>query len=234
MSQRKIPFAFGEYYHIYNRGNSKQEIFKDDRDRQRLQSLLYIANGTKSFEFRDAQKVEIFDFDRGNQLVYIGAYCLMPNHFHILLTPAIERGVQVFMQKLSTGYSMYFNKKYERTGGLFEGRFKSRHANSDEYLKYLFSYIHLNPIKLIQADWKESGIRDLIRAREYLDGYGYSSLLDYLGVRTESVIVDGGKFPEYFRDKKEINEELLSWLEYRDIVEGYTEVGPPLPPLIST
>ena len=61
------------------------------------------------------------------------------------------------MGKLGTGYSMYFNRKYKRTGALFVGAFKSQHANSDEYLKYLYAYIHLNPVKLIDSTWKEEG-----------------------------------------------------------------------------
>ncbi len=216
MSQRKIQFSPGEYYHIYNRGNSKQDIFRDERDYMRFQSLLYIANGTKSFEFREARKDEIFDFDKGEQLVYIGAYCLMPNHFHILITPAKEKGIQLFTQKLATGYSMYFNKKYERVGGLFEGRFKSKHAYSDQYLKYLFSYIHLNPTKLIQSDWKEVGIRNLNYTKGYVEQYRYSSLQDYLSKRLESSILNNEKFPEYFLGKKEIDSELLQWLTYKE------------------
>jgi putative transposase len=220
MSQRKISFAFGEYYHLYNRGNSKQDIFKDDLDRRRFQALLFVANGTIPFVFREVQKDKIYAFERDKQLVHIGAYCLMPNHFHILLTPAIESGVQVFMQKLATGYSMYFNKKYQRSGGLFEGRFKSRHADSDEYLKYLFSYIHLNPIKLIQSDWKEVGVRNVKRAKRYLDTYQYSSLHDYFGTRTESSIIEHTKFPEYFSNKNEIDDEIFEWLTYRHYIEG--------------
>jgi len=219
MSQRKVTFAHGEYYHVYNRGNSKQDIFRDNLDRRRFQNLLYVANGMNSFILRGVPKEKVFDFERGDCLVHIGAYCLMPNHFHILLTPAVERGVQTFMQKLATGYSMYFNKKYSRTGGLFEGRFKSQHADSDEYLKYLFSYIHLNPVKLIQPDWKEFGIRDLANVQKYLSDYKYSSLLDYVGMRDEGVIVESNRFPEYFRSHKEVSTELIEWLTYRTLLD---------------
>jgi putative transposase len=124
------------------------------------------------------------------------------------------------MLKLSTGYSMYFNKRYERTGALYQGRFKSQHAFSDEYLKYLYSYIHLNPIKLIQSDWKEAGVRDIAAARRFLNEYHYSSLTDYLNVREESVIISPHKFPGYFASKKEIDDELLEWLMYKDFPEG--------------
>jgi putative transposase len=224
MSIRRVSFAFNEYFHIYNRGNSKQDIFKDNLDRDRFQTQLFLANGTTPFDLRRVEKDRVYDFDRGDQLVHIGAYCLMPNHFHILLTPAVEGGVHTFMQKLSTGYSMYFNKKYERTGVLFEGKFKARHADSDEYLKYLFSYIHLNPVKLIQSGWKEEGIRNIEGVKQYLNTYQYSSLMDYFGNRNQSRIIDAAKFPEYFKDKMEIDTELLSWLSYRELVEQDIEL----------
>lgn len=221
MTQRMFSFADGEFYHIYNRGTDKRTIFKDAADHKRFIELLFLSNSVFPINIRDIRKFNnsVFDFERGEQLVHIGVYCLMPNHFHILLTPAVEHGVQTFMQKLSTGYSMYFNKRYERTGGLFEGRFKSRHANTDEYLKYLFSYIHLNPIKLIQQNWKDVGIHDLANAKQFLDTYTYSSLRDYFSLREESVIIEPTKFPEYFLSKKEIDTELIEWLSYRILVE---------------
>jgi putative transposase len=221
MTQRMFPFAHGEFYHVYNRGTDKRTIFLDIADYRRFIELLFLSNSVFSVDVRYVRKFNdsVFDFDRSDPLVYIGAYCLMPNHFHILLTPAIENGVQMFMQKLLTGYSMYFNKRYERTGALFESRFKARHANSNEYLKYLFSYIHLNPVKLIQSDWKESGIRDIERVKQYLDTYEYSSFKDYFSSRTESAIMEPSKFPDYFSNKKGIDTELLSWLAYAEIVE---------------
>lgn len=216
-----FEFAYKEFYHLYNRGTDKRMIFMDRSDYERFIELLFLSNSSLAIDIRHIRKSyeSIYDFKRGDPLVHIGAYCLMPNHFHILVTPAIEQGIQTFMQKVSTGYSMYFNKKFERTGALFESRFKARHANSDEYLKYLFSYIHLNPVKLIQSDWKEVGIRDVENARKYLDMYTYSSLLDYVGNREESKILDKDKFPEYFNTKQEIDRELLEWLNFGKIIE---------------
>ena len=221
MTQRTFSFAHGEYYHVYNRGTDKRVIFKDSADYQRFVELLLLSNSSYHINIRDVRKFNdsIYDFDRGEPLVYIGVYCLMPNHFHILLTPAVEGGVQTFMQKLCTGYSMYFNKRYQRTGALFESRFKARHANSDEYLKYLFSYIHLNPVKLIQPDWKERGIRDIERAKQYLHTYEFSSLKDYFGHRIENAIINPGKFPNYFMSKNQIDDELLEWLSYHEYIE---------------
>ena len=107
MSIRKVSFVVGEFYHIYNRGNSKQKIFLDAKDYWRFVDLLYAVNREESFNFNDSIKgISVYEKDSENPLVAIGAYCLMPNHFHILITPSTENGVSKFMQKLSTAYVM--------------------------------------------------------------------------------------------------------------------------------
>ena len=219
MSIRKTDLVEGEYYHIYNRGNSKQKIFHDKEDYLRFISLLYISNSNQSFNFYDLGRntnFNVYKIERINLLVDIGAYCLMPNHFHVLITQKIENGISKFMQKLSTSYSMYYNKKYKRTGGLFEGKFKSQHADTDQHLKYLFSYIHLNPIKLIQKDWKEKGIKNKKEALNYLFNYFYSSYLDFIGEkRIQNKILNIKSFPKYFSSKTSFVEEILEWLTLR-------------------
>jgi len=219
MSQRKISFSSGEFYHIYNRGNSKQIIFHDVNDYDRFMRLLFVANGSVISRNLSTRAKEIFEIDRRKPLVAIGAYCLMPNHFHILLTEIELGGISKFMQKLTTGYSMYYNNKYKRTGALFEGKFKSEHVSDDNYLKYLFSYIHLNPLKLIQTDWKEIGLKDMVKAREYLTAYKYSSHNDFLTVRPEGAILMTSLFPQYFQEKREFENEISEWIQYKkDII----------------
>jgi len=159
MTTRDFSFSVDEYYHIYNRGTDKRIIFLDDDDKERFIKLLFIANGTEPFVFRDFPiGLPYVEIDRGEVFVAIGAYCLMPNHFHILVREKTEGGIVKFMSRVLTSYSSYFNKKYERTGRLFEGTFKAKHVDSDRYLKYLFAYIHLNPIKIIDKEWKKNGI----------------------------------------------------------------------------
>ncbi len=218
MSIRNISFVEGEYYHIYNRGNSKQKIFLSESDYQRFVDLLYAVNREDGFNFADSQKgISVYEKDSENPLVAIGAYCLMPNHFHILLTPLVGGGVSKFMQKLSTAYVMYFNLKNKRTGSLFEGKFRSQYVGNDRYLKYIFSYIHLNPIKLIQKDWKEKGIKNKKVALQYLAGYEYSSYVDYIGKeRVQKMILSKSHFPEYFPSKSEFNNEILDWISYNE------------------
>ena len=219
MSIRETDFAQGEYYHIYNRGNSKQKIFQNREDYLRFISLLYISNSNESFNLYDLNRdtnFNVYEIERKNLLVAVGAYCLMPNHFHILITEKAEGGISKFMQKLSTAYSMYYNKKYKRTGGLFEGKFKSQHVSADQHLKYLFSYIHLNPIKLIQKDWKEKGIKNKKEAIDYLNKYFYSSYLDFIGEkRIQNKILNIEEFPKYFPNKTSFLKEIFEWLDLR-------------------
>ena len=214
--QRNIEFSEGEYYHVYNRGVEKREIFLDDRDRRRFMRLLFVANGTKPFKFREIQDKSYSTIDRGDALTAIGAYCLMPNHFHILAKETSEGGISKFMEKLGTGYSMYFNKKNARTGFLFQGNFKAEHVDSDEYLKYLYAYIHLNPVKLIDSNWKIDGIRDRARAERYLSRYDYSSYIDYVStsVREEKGILAPEEFPGYFERAADFSFFIKEWLEY--------------------
>jgi putative transposase len=219
MAKRKESFAPGEYYHIYNRGNSKQQIFHDTEDYLRFMTLLYTCNSFHNFNMylikRGGEK-DPFLFERGGQRVAIGAYTLMPNHFHIFIKETNDKGVSAFIQKLCTAYSSYYNKKYKRTGGLFEGKFKAEHVDNDVYLKYIFSYIHLNPLKLIQKDWKEVGIKDKDGAITYLSNYEYSSYKDYLGSsRKYAKILYRQDFPEYFPDQKIFVQNILSWISYK-------------------
>lgn len=215
--QRSIEISVGEYYHIYNRGVEKRDIFLDERDRERFVKLLYLANGEKPFSFRAIQGLPLASIDVGEKKVAIIAYVLMPNHFHLLLKEIVDGGISGFMEKFLTAYAMYFNKKYERVGALFQGTFKAKHIEHDEYLKYLFAYIHLNPIKLLEPRWRELGIHDKKGAEQYLDKYRFSSYLDYIGVeRTERLILTKEEAPEYFADTYEFKDFLRDWLKYED------------------
>jgi len=209
MSIRKQSFAHGEFYHLYNRGNDKRIIFSDEQDYNHFLFLMYVCNTVKSIELRKLGE----NFDREETIIDIGAYCLMPNHFHILAHETTENGISKYMLKLLTAYSMYFNKKYERTGKLYEGKFKSIHASSDKYFKYLYSYIHLNPAKIIDKNWKKK-IRYNKKLLQYVLNYKYSSLKEYLNKKFK--ILSPSKFPTYFKNPKEHKKELSEWLSFND------------------
>src|SRR3989344_891585 len=195
MPIRRIPLVEGEFFHVYNRGNSKQKIFLDDHDKDRFIKLLYLCNSKKVFNFRDdivRKGIDAWDFDRGKTIVEMGAWVLMDNHFHIYITipslvpdkagkageEIVKSQISFFLEKLCRAYAQYFNAKYKRTGSLFEGRFKCVHITNDPQAKYNFSYIHLNPVKLIDSKWRENGIKDIKKAIKFLEKYKWSSYLE--------------------------------------------------------
>lgn len=208
MSIRSTTFVEGEYYHVYNRGNSKQIIFNDEQDHEHFVSLLTILNTDKRIKLlRNNSHI-----NNGDTLVSIGAYCLMPNHFHILITQEIENGISTFMQKVSTAYVMYYNKKYKRTGSLFEGKFKAKYVPNDTYLRHLFSYIHLNPLKLLDANWKKK-VNDTTSNKmlTFLKNYKHSSFNEYIS--DKFLIINKEPFPNYFPNKKYFIENILNWFK---------------------
>lgn len=208
MSVRKVNFAEGEFYHLYNRGTEKRTIFLDKSDHDRFLFLMYVCNTTKSIAIKDIGK----DFDREETIVDIGAYCLMPNHFHILVHEKIEGGISKYMLKLMTGYTMYFNQKYKRTGKLYEGVFKASHVSKDNYLKYIYSYIHLNPAKLIDKNWRENKNRNTSKLLNYIFTFQYSSIKEYTDKKFH--ILTPSSFPVYFKKPVDHKRELFEWLNF--------------------
>ncbi len=206
--------APNEVYHIYNRGTEKRNIFLTERDYERFVALLYLSNSKNPIRMEEQQGRtlrELLETERGEPLVDIGAYCLMPNHFHLLLRQREDGGISKFMQKLVTGYTMYFNVKNDRTGTLFQGRYKSKHAGEDRYLKYLMSYIHLNPSALFNSDSVRSNLDT------QLEAYRHSSYADYAGyVRPEGKLIAKDALPLYFPTPADFKNELKGWLMYRD------------------
>ena len=218
---RKITFSQGEFYHLYNRGIEQRVIFQDDNDHKRFVALLSLSNTTSVVNFGEhfqfgGTYAQLFDV-QDDPLVAIGAYCLMPNHFHVLVKEIRKGGISAFMHKLATAYSMYFNAKYSRKGRLFEGTFCARHVADDNYLKYLFAYIHLNPVKIVEPGWKKYQITDRTRAKKFVATYPYSSFLDYVPkMRIENRIISRHEFPDYFDKKGDFESYLNDWLNFSE------------------
>ncbi len=214
MGIRRQPFIESEYYHLYNRGIDKKIIFLDKEDYNHFLYLMYVCNTIKSIKLRDLGK----NFDRGEVVVYIGAYCLMANHFHILVRAKDDLGVSRYMSKLLTAYAMYFNKKYSRTGRLFANTFKSSHINNNVYFKYIYAYIHLNPAKLIDPHWKNKSNKSKIKLLKFIFDYPYSSLSEYLNlnIKNKKYITNLIQFPDYFINPLDHKKDLFEWLTTQD------------------
>lgn len=157
MAIRKIQFVSEEFYHIYNRGVDKRIIFNDRQDILRFfqgmiefntvepigsiyeNSFRQLGSPTSKLAMISDKKQK-----RPKPLVRFVAYCLNPNHYHFLIEPMAEKGVEKFMQRIGTGYTNYFNNKNQRSGALFQGKFKAIHVDSNEYLLHLSAYVNLN------------------------------------------------------------------------------------------
>lgn len=227
---RKTNFVSGNYYHIYNRGTDKRNIFLVKNDYLRFLVLLYICNNTKSINInnllsRGRSLIDIMDVERGDTLVDIGAYCLMPNHFHLLIKERTDNGISIFMKKIGTAYAMYINKKNQRNGNLFQGRFRAELVNKDEYLKYLFAYIHLNPIKLIDSAWRDLGIGDFKKNKRFLENYIWSSYNSYVNKDKKDPILTREVFPNYFKNIKDFDNFIDDWLNYACCEDGPRSIG---------
>jgi putative transposase len=162
---KRTQLAEGEYYHVFNRGVDKREIFGDLIDRQRFfqsmdefNTIDPIGSIYENF-FRDRKEQN----KSKKKLVSFVSYCLNPNHYHFILKQISEKGIEKLMQRLGIGYTKYYNKKYERIGALFQGAFKSIHINSNAYLFHLSVYVNLNDkihslgnrISKSQSSWGE-------------------------------------------------------------------------------
>ena len=142
---RKIKFATGEFYHVYNRGVDKRLIFSDNDDIERFFQSMEEFNTEEAigsiFEnsFRLGSRAS-----KSPRLVNFISYCLNPNHYHFILEQVLDNGIEKFLHRLGTGYTKYFNNKYKRSGCLFQGAFKTSHVNSNEYLLRVSTYVNLN------------------------------------------------------------------------------------------
>ena len=191
-------------YHVYNRGVEQRDIFIDNQDYKAFLYYLkeYLLSPDDPAKVNNHYKGRTLVRRSFNNRIELLAYCLMPNHFHLLLKQIGETDMTEFMKCLGTSYSMYFNDKYKRVGSLFQGRYKAALVNSDDYLLHLSRYIHLNPHCKGQA----------------LAVYDWSSYQDYLELRGTKWVK-----PEFilgiFNDNA--GNEMIGKSAYKDFVEDY-------------
>ena len=172
MVYRVVPIVTGEMYHVFNRGVEKRDIFLGDKDYRRfIDTLVYYQNSKASprFSLRLNKLIHNSNDPEQIKLVDIICFCLMPNHFHLLLKQRVDEGVANFIGRVANSYTRYFNTKYRRTGHLFQGPYKVVRIESDEQLLHVSRYIHLNPL-----------VTNLVKE---LNMYEWSSYQEYIGVR---------------------------------------------------
>jgi hypothetical protein len=187
MTHRQSPFTVGEWYHCFNHSIDKRTSFEDSQDYQRFLELLYLANDVLPLRRDDMGKrsfKDILSIPRGKRLVAIGAFCLMPNYFDVVLHEVSEGGITSFMRKVGTAYTLYFNARHKRAGNLFLKPFRSRHLPTSRSLQQITCYVHANPAILYEPKWKINHVVDPQFLEERLVKYPYSSLAAYTGAQT--------------------------------------------------
>ncbi len=233
MPKRKEQFENGEIYHITIRRIGDSLLFQDINDEYRGVFSIYEFNNSNFVEIRrrrDERKqwknkkqygnpVAVFaeEPDKRDRFVDILAFCLMPNHLHLLLRQVQENGISRFMQKLGAGYASYFKERYQlqNKGYFFQGRFRAVHIENDEQLKTVFVYIHTNPIALIEPGWKENGIKNIEKVIEFLENYKWSSYQDYLGKKNFSSVTERIFLLEIMGGEKGCKDFVDNWVKYK-------------------
>ncbi|MEK7461687.1 MAG: transposase [Patescibacteria group bacterium] len=214
----RVPFGTGEWYHCYCRGVDKRKVFLESKDYERFILSMHAGNGPLAVHLSNILRNKKFNeilttLFQNEHLVDIGAFCLMPNHFHLLLKEVEEGGISLFMQKVLTGYTMYFNEKYERKGALFANTYNSRHIFDDRYFKKVIAYIHLNPVELDEINWKV-GSGDIRKIEKRLRNYKYSSLSAFTDIENPSNSIISGSVLEIFDSLPSIREMLADAQTY--------------------
>ncbi|MBI2028740.1 MAG: transposase [Candidatus Levybacteria bacterium] len=186
------------YYHIYNRGIDKREIFIDHKDYMVLLSLLkrYLVPWENS-KVRPRYRIDL------HEKIQLISYCLMPNHFHLMMKQFTKDAITEFMRALTNSYVLYFNSRYERIGPLFQGRYKAVLIEKESYFLHLTRYIHTNPL-------------DLGFTRSDLAKYRYSSYGEFIGER-KTEWIHFGEILDYFKSKQKMSEQDI--LSYQSFVE---------------
>lgn len=220
MPVRKTAFAPDQIYHLCNRGVDKRSIFLDEKDYFRFIHDLYEFNDKNPVRhpyYRSSEagppKIKV----KRERTVDIHAFTLMPNHFHLLLSQRENSGIREFMHKLGTGYAMYFNEKYERSGTLFQGTFRAVLVEREAHLIHLPFYIHANPLDLKLPTWREGKIEKPEEALRFLEEYRWSSFQDYIGIKNFPSVIEKDLLIQMFGTPLEYKNQTMQLLSEMDL-----------------
>ena len=233
MPIKRPQLVNNEIYHIVLRGVGDSLIFKDESDYYRAIFSLYEFNDTKPIEIRkqrEKRKIakargEQFSADTRSLLVEILAFYFMPNHIHLLVRQIKDNSITQFMRKFGAGYAAYFNKKYNRKGHLFQGRFRAVHIKTNDQLKNVFVYIHTNGVSLVEPNWKEKGIENPQEVIKSLENYKWSSYPDYLGKKNFPSVTKRDFLLKVMGGKEGCRKFVEGWIKYKKRIRDFGEVA---------
>ena len=211
MPRRKDPLITGQIYHVFNKTVGREEVFRNKRDCQRaLQTLDYYRFQNPSVRLskyllnstQNANTHGLFHGKNGKPLIEIFAYCLMPNHYHLLVKQLNSKGIEIFLSLFQNSYTKYFNTKHKREGHIFIGRFKAVRIETDGELLHVARYIHLNPYTGFVID-----------AIQKLESYQWSSFLKYLKVNDD--FTSSGMILSHFKNIQELKKYVYDQADYQ-------------------
>jgi putative transposase len=214
---RNLEFITGEFYHIYNRGTDKRDLFLDDADNERFLESLHLFNdryyGSPKTMMQRTLALSMsdrFDFER-EHFVEICAYTLIPNHFHLFVRQGMDGGISRLMQKLEMGFSKYFNRRHDRSGTLYESPFKAVHVSNRAHFFQLPVYVHLNILDLFNFSWRSGLVDDWDKALKLMSMYKWSSHNAFMGDGQYLPIVSQGTIDGFYNSPEEYEEHLRGW-----------------------
>lgn len=190
------PYGVGSFVHVTQRGTRGSPIVRDELDRERFLFMLAHFNDEFAPEnwFRDISVNDRPSFERPvawpeqKKIVRVLGFCLLTNHFHLLLEEVTEGGISKYLHRMGTAISKHFNKKYEERGSLFQGPYHSRTITSDTHLTYASAYVQVKNAFDMYRDGLKGAMKDFDSAYEWALNYPYSSLGDYNGLSTRPII----------------------------------------------
>lgn len=205
------PLINNNFYHVFNRGVEKRNIFQSADDYHRfLETINFYRYYPTPRKLSTHLKFNFPPIPRNfkqKPLVKILCFCLMPNHFHLLVQQLEDNGISEFVRRTADSFTRYFNTKYDRIGALFQGKFKAKLVESDEYLLQLSKYIHRNPLTLPM--WNKR-----------LSDYKFSSYVNYLDERERKDFCETEFILKYFNNSNRN-------LSYQSFVESYGDISLP-------
>ncbi len=221
MPARAVPLVNNQFYHVYNRGINKQQIFRGIKDYQRAIELINF------YQYLNPplrySKYQLLSIDRKQEfwkiltkkpkIVSINSYCLMPNHFHLLVKQKADGGISKYLSNLQNSYTKYFNTKHNRTGPLLQGQFKAVRIEDDNQLLHINRYIHLNPY----SSFIVKNVDDILT-------YPWSSIQEYLKA-TINPICEKDIILSNFKNTNEYKSFILEQADYQrqlDIIKHLT------------
>ena len=237
MPIKRPQFINGEIYHIILRGIAGQKTFLETKDYLRYLFSLHKFNDKKTivreYSWRESIPIVLRDGfpvvtalskkeKSDDFLIEIFGLCLMSNHVHLLVRQVADNEIPLFFQKMG-GYSSYFNKKHQRFGGLFQRPFKAVHIKTEDQLLIVFTYIHLNPIDLVESNWKKEGISNSQKVIKFLESYPWSSYSHYLGKINLSWLINSDFLNKVLKNSEDFRNFVEARVSHKAELKNFLE-----------